>query len=406
MRFWKHSSRKPHVCVRKSGAAVITVFLVTVFLAPSGLAQAQLPSAVSADLREAIGRVEDMAAMELVKEPVGSVTVGLVSGAQLIWARSIGYADMENKILATRDSVYRIGSITKQFTALMLLQLAAEGKVHLSDPVEKYLPEISKVQERRSWAPAITLIQLATMTSGMDREPADLATYLKGPVSEWEKVLIAALPQTKYLYEPDTHYFYSNIGYAMLGLSLGRAAGRAYVDYVRERIFKPLGMKRTDFELTPSLQTSVAKGYEIGRDGRIDAETPAREHAGRGYKVPNGAMYTTVDDLARFISFELGEGPETVLSKKSWHDNLSRVHSAAGDLSSGYGVGFQVIRRGSFVFYGHGGSVAGYRASALFDPVSQTGAIVLRNVGGRFNVSGLCERALEEIAKAKPQTRG
>ena len=113
-------------------------------------------------------------------------------------------------------------------------------------------------------------------------------------------------------------------------------------------------MKNTDFEPTPAIRPALAKGYEIGADGRLDADTPAREHEGRGYKVPNGAVYTTVEDLARFVAFELGEGPESVLPRKAWLENLSRVNSADGNLTSGYGIGFQVSRSGEFVSYGHG----------------------------------------------------
>lgn len=386
--------RMPYLALLLAAVAVRTV-------------AAQAPrSAVPPELRPALQRIEDMAALELAKESVGSVTVGIVAGPELVWTRSFGYADMENRILATRNSVYRIGSITKQFTALMLLQLAHEGKVHLADPAEKYLPEISRVAERKAWAPPVTLIQLATMTSGMDREPAHLDTYLKGPVADWEKVMLAALGETKYAYEPDTRYFYSNIGYAMLGASLARAAGRPFTEYVREKIFQPLGMKNTDFEPSATVRPALAKGYEIRADGRLDAETPAREHEGRGYKVPNGAVYTTVEDLARFVAFELGEGPESVLPRKTWLENLSRVNSADGNLTSGYGIGFQVSRSGEFVSYGHGGSVAGYRAAALFDPAAKIGAIVLRNAGGRFDVSGLCRRALQEAVRAGAGGRG
>jgi CubicO group peptidase (beta-lactamase class C family) len=304
------------------------------------------------------------------------------------------------------DSVYRIGSITKQFTALMLLQLVEDGKVHFTDSVEKFFPDINKVQGRMAWYPPITIIQLATMTSGLDREPEDLPTYLKGPVSEWEKVMISALPHVKYAYEPDTHYFYSNIGYAILGATLSRAADKPYVIYVAERIFAPLQMTHTAFEPNPGIQANIAKGYDVTRDGKVDAETPAREHQGRGYKVPNGAIYTTVADLARFVAFELGEGPETVLKKKTLADNQTRTNSSTNDLKNGYGVGFMVNRRGEFVVYGHGGSVAGYNASAVFDRGSKMGVVVLRNVGGgKFNVSTLSERILEEVAAAKPQGR-
>lgn len=133
----------------------------------------------------------------------------------------------------------------------------------------------------------------------------------------------------------------------------------------------------------------------------MDWETPAREHQGRGYKVPNGAIYTTLGDLAKFVAFELGEGPESVLKKQTLEDNFNRLNSATGALTSGYGVGFRVYRQGDFVVYGHGGSVAGYRAAAFFHRESKTGAIVLRNVAGRFSPSDLARRALQEVVAAK-----
>jgi CubicO group peptidase (beta-lactamase class C family) len=287
----------------------------------------------------------------------------------------------------------------------MLLQLAEQGKLRLSDPVEKYFPDLGKVQGRHTEAPPITLVQLATMTSGLGREPANLSTYLVGPVAEWERVLVSALPQTKYDFDPDTQYFYSNIGYAILGAALGRAAGRPYTSWVQERIFTPLGMSHTAFEPNPAIQPRITKGYEIDRNGNISFDAPLREHAGRGYKVPNGAVYTTVDDLTRFVALELGEGPEAVISRKTLDGNYARVNSSNGDLTSAYGVGFQLTRRGPNVFLGHGGSVAGYTAQAWVHRPSKTGVIVLRNAaGGRFNLGSLTFAALEELAKTRAVT--
>jgi CubicO group peptidase (beta-lactamase class C family) len=375
---------------------ILSLILLVV---PSASGQRRRP--VPPEFRDAIERIEEMTALELAKENVGSVTIGVVSGAELIWTRSFGFADMEEKVMATENCVYRIGSITKQFTGLMLLQLAERGKLRLSDPVEKYFPELDKVEGRIPGAPPITLVQLATMTSGLAREPEDLPTYLKGPVSEWVNVLISALPRLKYQFEPDTRYHYSNIGYAILGASLGRAAGQPFTEYVKANFFDPLGMEHTAFEPNPQIQNSIAKGYAVNEDGKLDWETPAKEHQGRGYKVPNGAMYTTVGDLAKFIAFELGEGPEEVIKKETLEDNFGRVNSANGELSSGYGVGFSLSRDDDLIIYGHGGSVAGYRAGAYFDRASKTGVIVLRNVGGRFPVSGLARRALKAIATSR-----
>ncbi len=381
--------------------ALIAALLVGVWLSAATAVRGQAPALVP-DLRD---RLDAMAAAELAKDGIGGATVGVVAGGALVWAKGYGLADIEAKTPATADTVYRIGSVTKPFTALMLLQLVEAGRLHLSDPVEKYLPEINRIAGRAPGAPPVTLVQLATMTSGIAREPDDLATFLQGPVSQWEQVMIAALAKTAYAHEPGTRYLYSNIGYAMLGATLGRAAGQPYVDYVRARILGPLGMAHTDFVPTPAITPVLAKGYEI-RDGRPDGAQPAREHAGRGYKVPNGALYATVGDLSRYVALMLGDGPDTVLKRETVADNLSRVSSASGDLTSGYGIGFQVQRRGTLVMYGHGGSVAGYRAQVLYEPTTKTGIIVLRNAGGgKFNVAGLARSLLEVVVAAQARAR-
>lgn len=360
------------------------------------------PPAVArqAPLAAALEKVEQLAAAEFAKDPRGSVTIGVVSRDRLAWSKSYGEADAERHGAATPESVYRIGSITKQFTALMLLQLVERGKVRLSDPVAKYLPEINRIGNRRPEWPPVTLVQVATMTSGIGREPEDLQSFLVGPVSSWEQTMIKALERTSYAHEPGTRYLYSNIGYAALGAALSRAAGRPFTDYVRDEILIPLGMTHSAFEPNPAIAPLIAKGYEL-RNGALDGAAPEREHQGRGYKVPNGALYTTVGDLAKFVSFELGHGPASVLSAKARADNYSRVMSATGTLDSGYGIGFQATRRGPLVVLGHGGSVAGYNAAAEFHLPSQTGVIVLRNVaGGAVAVPRIAAQALEIVATA------
>ena len=366
---------------------------------PGGTTPAAAPAATGPNgaFAERIKQAEALVASEFAKDGLGSVTVGLVSGPRLVWAKSFGLADIEGRVPATPDTIYRIGSMTKQFTGLMLLQLVERGKVHLSDPVETYFPEINTVQGRQPWYPAPTFIQLATHTSGIDREPAGPPTrYVVGPVSEWEKVLVSALPAVKYVSEPDTRFLYANVGYAILGAALGRAAGQPYVDYMREQILVPLGMTHTAFELDAAMRPRLAKGYEV--DGaRADPASAARElAAGRGYKVPNGGLFTTVGDLARFVSFQLGEGPDTVLSRATRADNLTRTNSSVLDLSTGYGIGFMVSRRGGLVIYGHAGDVAGYSAVAQFDRTTRTGVIVLSNApGGQLRVGPLADRLLE-----------
>ena len=371
--------------------------LIVLALGPRAIAQAP----PGPELRGAFQQIDALAAAELAKDNLAGLTLGVVSGAHLTWTKSYGFADIEKKAPATRETVYRIGSITKEFTALMLLQLVEQGKAQFSDPVEKYYPEVNKLAGPFPGAPPITLLQLATMTSGIAREPEDLDTYQKGPVSHWEKVTQAALLRTKFAFEPGTRYHYSNIGYAILGAALARAAGRPYIDYVQQQIFSPLGMTRTAFEPNTQIRPRLARGYQIrgGKPGHAQSE---REHQGRGFRIPNGGMYSTVDDLARFVAFQLGEGPTSVLKKETLKESFSRVYSANGDLRSGYGIGFQVHRRGDLTAVGHLGSVAGYQAAAYLDRFSGSGVIVLRNAGGgAFQASSLALRALEKLAAAR-----
>lgn len=373
---------------------ISNILLLSVFAAT-------LAAQGDASLQAAIKEVDALATDELARHPIGGCTVGIVVGSELVWAKSYGLADIEGEISASNEHLYRIGSITKQFTGLMLLQLEERGMVHLTDSVIEHFPELADIGDRPKHSPPITFLQLATMTAGLSREPRNLHQHLQGAVEEWEDVMIAAMPDVRYEFEPGTHYQYSNIGYAILGATLGRVAEASFVDFQLEEIFAPLHMIDTVFEPNDRVSGRIAKGYEL-RDGKPDGNQPAREHAGRGYKVPNGAIYTTVADLACFLSFELGHGPESVLSKKARLANYGRVVMANGNLDFGYGVGFMIRRYGERLVIGHGGGVPGYSAAAWVEPAKQVGVIVLRNVGGgRFRTDNLCQVALRAIAMSR-----
>ena len=356
--------------------------------------------AVTAEsMKPKLAKIDSMIHAEVARNPIGSVTVGVVSGKQLIWTKSYGDADIEKKIPADADTVYRIGSITKMFTALMLEQLVEAGKVHLSDPVEKYFPEVKQVKGRFPDAPPITLIQLGTHTSGLGREPDDVAIATAGPVAEWENTLIASMPHLKYDFEPGTRFSYSNIGYAILGAALSRAAGEPYVEYVSRHILGPLGMTHSAMEWNAQMATHLAKGYQVMGPGKVDSDTPERENKnGRGYKVPNGAIYTTVGDLARFASFEMGQGPDVGLKKASL-DRFQRqtIVPADAGLTSGYGIGFQVDRHDGYVGFGHGGAVAGYRSALTMNRAKGIAVIVFSN--GAANPNVIADQALDILSK-------
>jgi CubicO group peptidase (beta-lactamase class C family) len=192
---------------------------------------------------------------------------------------------------------------------------------------------------------------------------------------------------------PGTEYSYSNIGFGILGLTLSRAAGRPFMDLVTEWIFKPLGMESSTFVVGDDLWPLLTSGYANRRDGTVNAESPAREHAGRGYKVPNGGIYSTVADLGRFVAGLTGAAPVAILNAESRAEVL-RVQTPEGGRGR-YGLGFsiQVTDEGRMLT-GHGGSVSGYTAHLLFDPESRIGVILLRNYGGGETNLGRAAREL------------
>ncbi len=355
--------------------------------------------ASAATVRPQLPEVDAVISTDFDRRSIGSITTGVIVGKDLIWSKSYGNANMEEQIPANADTVYRIGSITKMFTALMLEQLVEAGKAHLSDPVEKYFPEIKHVQGRYPDAPPITLLQLATHTSGLDREPADMATYVKGPVEDWEMILLSALPHTRYIAEPGTQFSYSNIGYAILGAALSRVAGQPYTEYIDEHILQPLGMTHSVWEWNDDVLPRLARGYEVrGPNGGVDSVTPAREQeTGRGYKVPNGALYSTVGDLARFASFLMGQGPESVLKAASLEHFQQQFVPSNADLTSGYGIGFQVNRHDGYVALGHGGDIAGYHTMLLVNITKGVGVVALSN--GSANPGEIASRALDLLSQ-------
>lgn len=361
--------------------------LMTLWLLAAPCAAAQRAGAPFVPPME---RVDSLVGAEFARDSMGSITAGIVQGDQLIWTASYGFADMGARTAANRHTVYRIGSITKMFTATMLLQLVEAGRVRLSDPVSRYLPEIARIPGASMREAPVTLLQLATMTSGLAAEAGDAAAFDTGAVVRWEATLHRAMRQAAFTAPAGTHFQYSNMGYAMLGAALGRAANVPYISWQEQRILGPLGMRRTHFDIRGDLARDLAVGYVV-TEGRADSIIPMRDvRQGRGYRVPNGGLFTTVDDLGRFMAFELGHGPESVLSHARLDSAYAGVVATSADEEFGYGIGFMLRRRGDFPWLGHSGGVPGYQAVLYFDRDHQLGVILLRSAtGGRASINRL-----------------
>ena len=320
-------------------------------------------------------------AREVAEDGAGAVSVAVFRGDEVLWEKGWGWADIEGGVPADAATIGRTGSISKTFTAVLLMQLVDRGLVDLDEPVANHLPEVDGLAEAPDGAEPVTFRMLAAHTGGLIREP-ELEGAASGSIYLWEEKVLESIPHTRFQAAPGTEYSYSNIGYGILGLALSRAAGEPFMELMRELVFGPLGMASSTFILdSPELIERMSVGYSRSSStGEVSAERATREHFGRGYKVPNGGVYSTVGDLARFGAALMGRGRVQILSEESRRAMITPQAPAEG-----YGLGLQLYAVGGeedgIPVAGHGGSVAGYNAHLVVEPETGLGVAVLRTTG-------------------------
>lgn len=322
----------------------------------------------------------------------GSISVAVLKNDQVIWAGAFGYAKMEKEVPADTNNIYRIGSITKTFTATLLMQLVEEGKIKLDDPVESYLPEIKNLKDYDKYS-KITFRELASHTAGLKREP-DLHGADVGPLDQWEQKVLACIPKTSYNSKPGEQFLYSNIGFAMLGLAISRATGVPYMQMVQQRILDPLHMTDTYFALPDDKLPRLAQGMSNGK-GEVNVDLPVRELKGRGYRVPNGGIYSTPRDLAKFAMSLMGK--PALLNAKS-RKQMQEVPPSGGK----YGLGLILYKNADLDVIGHDGSVPGYTSEMAIDLPSGYAVILMRNYNvGSTNLAATAHLLLKVLKQAE-----
>ena len=357
------------------------VFKLPLLVAAIGvLGQSVLVSAQSPSRDEALTAFSRQLRVDVAADDVGGIVAGVMVDGDLVWAQAFGWADRDARTPMSTASISRTGSISKSVTAVLMMRLLDEGVIGLDEPVERYLPAFASIKDRRVDAQPVTFRHLASHTAGLIREP-QWPDAVVGPIELWDKRIVESLPLTAYDTVPGARYQYSNIGFGTLGLALAKAAGRPFMEMVRTEVLEPLGMTGAEFVVAGAkLEARLAAGYVIGQDGSIDGGQPAREHAGRGYKVPNGGVYSTVADLGRFMGAMSGVPGLRILSEESRQEALSI--QTPENPNRGYGLGFSVqIDEQGRKIASHGGSVAGYTAHMAFDPEARIGVVLLRNYG-------------------------
>lgn len=329
-----------------------------------------------------VARIADSLAQAFLAEGNSpSVSVGLVRGSDTIVMKAWGLADIEQDVPATARTVYRIGSVTKQFTSAAVLQLAEQGKLKLDDSIATYLPALPVAWHR------VTVRQLLNHTSG-------IPSYTNiGPrwVRRWGEemppdTLVALTAMDTVWFAPGTNWRYDNSGYVVLGMLIEKITGRPWGVEMADRFFKPLGLEATyDCQATPIIPHR-ARGYEKEEGHWVN--TP---YLAMSQPYSAGAMCSTVGDLARW-NRALHTGH--VVSSASYAlMTTPQGAAAAGPMRYGFGLAADTLAGRPIIT--HAGGINGFITGNAWVPGAQLSATVLTNSG-----SARADQLLDQLVRA------
>lgn len=302
-----------------------------------------------------------MAARQIV-----GTSVAVARGGRVLVAKGYGYADLENEVPATERTVYRVGSVTKQFTAAGIMLLVESGKISLTDELTRFLPDYQVKGHR------VTVDQLLTHTSG-------IKGYTEMPVF-WEQSrldlthdqMIKMFSAEPFEFSPGERYQYNNSAYYLLGVIIEKVSGDSYTDFLKARLLDPVGLSQTYY---------------------LD-EGPIVKHRARGYEVRNGQV-VNADPLSMKLPYAAGSLGSTVLDLIKWKAALVRGQVVSSDsyqrmilpapLNDGqqttYGYGLAIGSVEGKKKISHGGGINGFRAQLAYYPDDDLTIAVLCNTG-------------------------
>jgi CubicO group peptidase (beta-lactamase class C family) len=286
----------------------------------------------------------------------------VVDQGQVILKKGYGLANMEWSIPNAPDTKFRLGSLTKNFTATLIMQLVEQGQIELAAPITRYLLDYPANPGNR-----ITIHQLLNHTSGIVGY-TDLPTFGSTTREPYTPTaFLAHFSKLSPLFEPGTKYSYSNSGYFVLGAILERVTGKPYAALLRERIFMPAGMNDSGYDSTQPLLPRRAAGYDKQFDGSyvntryIDMTQP---YAG-------GSLYSTVEDLYRWDQALV---TDKILSAKS----RERMFTPG---MADYGYGWIITKKDGVTQIEHGGSITGFNTLLTRNPEAKRVIVLLNNTG-------------------------
>ena len=395
---------------RSMVSLVLTVVLIPSFLisssAPAFANRVQTPRRFAAEtlleprfadperarkLAAAFPEIERIFRERVESQHIPGAVIGIIIDGKLVWVKTAGVADVKSRAPVNADTVFRIASMTKSFTAMAILKLRDQGKLSLDDPVSKYVPALADLPYPTKDSPALTIRHLLTHAEGFPEDNPWGDRQLAQSDDAIKTFMRSGIPFSN---APGVAFEYSNFGFAILGQVVTQAAGRDYADYVSDQILLPLGMRASTFEASQVPRERVALGYRWEDNAWNDE--PILAHGSFGAM---GGLWTSANDLARYVSFLMSAFPARDEAEKGpiFRSSAREMQQAArsqpafafrnavdrplqlGASSYGYGLGVSQDCRFSHVV-AHGGGLPGYGSLMRWWPEYGVGMIAMGNV--------------------------
>lgn len=322
------------------------------------------------------------------------IAFGIVVDGQLVYSGNIGYTDIEKKIPVTSASVFRIASMSKSFTAMAILKLRDEGRLRLDDPAYLYLPEMAKLRYLTVDSSPITIRNLLTHGAGFPEDNP----WGDRQLADTDKELAALIEsEVSFSNPPGLEYEYSNLGFALLGRIVTKVARKPYQQYIRENIWRPLGMKTTEWEYANVAPEKLAHGYRWLYE-KWNEETLLHDKADGSWGAMGG-MLTSIDEFSRYMALHISAWPPSNVNdngpiKRSsiremhypWRFNGLNPQFAYSDgrkcaTASAYAYGLGWLRDcEGRVYIGHGGGLPGFGSHWRIMPEYGIGVVSFANL--------------------------
>jgi D-alanyl-D-alanine carboxypeptidase len=310
-----------------------------------------------------VAQLDSMIRQTVVSKHLVGLNAGVAENGKIVLAKGYGLRTLGGHDSVTAETMFAIGSVTKQFTCSAVLTLAHDGKLSMGDPVAKYFPDLTRASD-------ITLLDLGQHVSGYrDYYPLDFVDR-EMQHDETADSIIDEYAKRPLDFDPGTHWSYSNTNFLILGRIVEKVSGQGFGSFLTQHFFTPLGMQHTAYE-PPHDAPGHATGYTSFALGPPIPAAPE----GRGWASSAGAIWSTPTDL---LTWDLALVGGKVLSPEGYHTLTTPRHLKDGR-STGYGCGDGVHETGPAIILEHGGAVSGFVAENIVVPATRSAIVMLAN---------------------------